>query len=132
MKRPLRASYWLGLVADGIVTILLFSPMRHEFVLQPQTFEKSAVDLHVSRVAAALMPGWTVPLCRAQRRPVEPAAILPLTLFPVVTVMAIAGAWVVESGQIAFASVAPRLVSYAVPFAMEVPSYLWANQQARR
>ena len=129
MKKLLLACYWLGIVADAAATILLFSPAMANLVLQPQPFEISAVYLYVTRVAGGLMLGWTVLLFWAQRKPIERADILLLTLFPVIAVLAIAALLVVESKQIAFSSMVPIFVFYVVMFAMGVPSYRWAKKQ---
>jgi len=115
MKKLLITSYWIGIVADAAATILLFSPSIANAVLQPQPFEISQLYLYVSRVGGALMLGWTVLLFWAQRKPIERADILMITLFPVVTLLAGAAIIIAQSGQIAlvncFASVGNGLCS---------------------
>jgi len=83
MKKLLIISYWIGIVADAAATVLLFSPAIANLVLQPQPFEISAAYLYVTRIAGALMLGWTVLLFWAQLKPIERADILLITLFPV-------------------------------------------------
>ncbi len=132
MKKLLVASYWIGIVADAGATILLFSPAAADLVLQPQPFEISAIYLYVARVAGGLMLGWTVLLFWAQLKPVERADILLMTLFPVITVLAIAAVLVVKSNQIFFANMLPVLMFYVVAFVIFVPSYIWAKRAQRR
>lgn len=129
MKKLLITSYWIGIIADAIATLLLFSPDVATAVLQPRSFEISPMYLYVSRVAGALMLGWTVLLLWAQLRPVERADILLITLFPVVTVLAGAAVLVAQSNQISASSMMPMFVLYVVLFCTYIPSYLWAKRQ---
>jgi hypothetical protein len=129
MIKLLKTSYWIGIIADALATILLFSPKIANIVLQPQPFEISEVYLYVSRIAGALMLGWTVLLIWGVKKPIERAGILIITLFPVVTVLAIAAILFVKSNQIAFDKVLPMFILYVVLFATYIPSYLWAKKQ---
>jgi hypothetical protein len=131
MKKLLITSYWIGIIADALATILLFSPKTASIVLQPQSFEISEIYLYVSRVAGALMLGWTVLLIWGVMKPIERAGILMITLFPVVAILALAAILVVRSGQIAFDKVLPMFILYVVVFATFIPSYLWARKQKR-
>ena len=110
MKKLLITSYWIGIVADAIATLLLFSPTLANFVLQPQPFEISELYLYVTRVAGALMLGWTVLLFWAKSKPIERADILLITLFPVVTGLAIAAGLVAQSNQISTSKLLPIFV----------------------
>jgi hypothetical protein len=129
MKRLLITSYWIGIVADAVASLLLFSPPIANAVLQPQPFELSPIYLYVCRVAGALMLGWTTLLFWAQRKPVERADILLITLFPVVTLLAGAACMVAQSGHIALKNMAPLFVLYFVLFCTYLPSYLWAKKK---
>ncbi len=129
MIKLLKTSYWIGIIADALATIILFSPKIANVVLQPQPFEISEVYLYVSRVAGALMLGWTVLLIWGVKKPIERADILIITLFPVVAVLAIAAILVVKSNQIALDKVLPMFILYVVLFATFIPSYLWAKKQ---
>ena len=129
MRKLLKVSYWIGIIADALATILLFSPKIVNMVLQPQPFEISEIYLYVSRVAGALMLGWTVLLIWGVKKPVERADILMITLFPVVAILAIAAILVVKSNQIAFDKVLPMFILYVVIFSTFIPSYLWAKKQ---
>ena len=129
MKKLLIISFWIGIVADALATILLFSPSIANFALQPKLFEISEIYLYVSRVAGALMAGWTVLLIWGVQKPVERADILIITLFPVVTILTIAAILVVRSDQIQFEKMVPMFVLYIVLFAVYLPSYFWAKRQ---
>jgi hypothetical protein len=129
MRGVLVACYWIGIVADAVATLLLFSPAVAQVVLQPQPFEMSALYLYVSRVAGSLMLGWTVLLWWAQRKPIERADVLLLTLVPVLVLMAVAAVLVVESNQISLLRMLPLFVFYGVAFVLFPLSYLWARRQ---
>ena len=131
MKKLLITSYWIGIIADAIATVLLFSPTVADIVLQPTPFERTPVHLYVSRVAGALMLGWTVLLFWAQRKPVERADILLITLFPVVTILAGAAFLVARSGWISTSGMMPMFVLYAVAYCTFIPSYVWALKQRK-
>ena len=129
MRKLLILSYWIGIVADAAATVLLFSPTIANFALQPQPFEISAAYLYVSRVAGALMLGWTVLLFWAQLKPIERADILLITLFPVVTLLALAAILVAKSNQISFRNLLPMFILYFVIYCTFIPSYVWAKKQ---
>ena len=122
-------SYWIGIVADAAATVLLFSPTLASLVLQPQPFEISAAYLYVSRIAGALMLGWTVLLFWAQLKPIERADILLITLFPVVALLALAAVLVAESNQISTSNLVPMFILYFIVYCTFIPSYLWAKKQ---
>jgi len=132
MKKLLIASYWIGIIVDAIATLLLFSPTIANAVFQPLPFETGPVYLYVSRVAGALMLGWTVLLFWAQLKPIERADILLITLFPVVTVLTGAAVLVAKSGQISFANMLPIFILYVVLYCTFIPSYVWAKRQTVR
>ena len=129
MRKLLILSYWIGIVADGAATVLLFSPTIANFALQPQPFEISAAYLYITRIAGALMLGWTVLLFWAQLKPIERADILLITLFPVVTLLALAAILVAKSNQISFPNLLPMFILYFVIYCTFIPSYVWAKKQ---
>ena len=129
MKKLLIISYWIGIIADAVATVLLFSPAIAKFVVPQQPFEISAAYLYVSRIAGALMLGWTVLLFWAQLKPIERADILLITLSPVVTLLAVAAVLVAKSNQISFSNLLPMFVLYFVIYCTFIPSYLWARKQ---
>lgn len=129
MRKLLIISYWTGIVADALATVLLFSPSAAAVVFQQRQFEITPICLYVSRIAGALMLGWTVLLYWAQRRPIERAGVLLITLFPVVTLLTGAAVMVGLSGWIPVSNIVPLYILYAVVFCLFVPSYVWAKNR---
>jgi hypothetical protein len=132
MKKLLITSYWIGIIADALAALLLFSPSLANFALQPLPFEISEVYLYVTRVAGALMLGWTVLLFWAQLKPIERADILLITLFPVVTILAVAAGLVAKSNQISLSKLLPMFILYFLAYCTFIPSYVWAKRQKLR
>ena len=129
MKKLLIASYWMGIIADALATVPLFSPTVANMMFQPRTFETSANFLYVSRIAGALMLGWTILLFWAQLKPVERADILLITLFPVVTLLTVAAGLVVQSNEIAISRLFPMFIFYFIVYGTFIPSFIWAKRQ---
>jgi hypothetical protein len=129
MKKLLIVSYWIGIIADAMATVLLFVPSVANAVLQPQPFEITDVYLYVTRVAGALMLGWTVLLFWAVLKPIERSDILLITLVPVVTLLAIAAGLVAKSNQIPISKLLPMFCLYFVLYCTYIPSYIWAKKQ---
>ena len=129
MKKLLITAYWIGIIADAIATILLFSPQIANLLLQPQSFEISAQYLYVTRIAGALMAGWTALLLWARNKPIERADILLITLFPVVTLMLTAAILAARTGQLSVGRLVPMFILYILIFVTFIPSYLWARKQ---
>ncbi|MBW1784131.1 MAG: hypothetical protein JRL30_25750 [Deltaproteobacteria bacterium] len=128
----LLVSYWMGIIADAMATVLLFLPSVANAVLQPQPFEMSDVYLYVTRVAGALMMGWTVLLLWAVLRPIERSGILLITLVPVVTLLAVSAVLVAKSHQIPISKLIPMFCFYGVAYCTYIPSYVWARKQRCR
>ncbi len=131
MKKILMISYWIGIIADGIATLLLFSPTIASSVLQPKPFEVSDLYLYVARVAGGLMLGWTILLFWAQLKPIERADILLITLFPVVTILAIAGVLLIRTYQVSFQNMLPMFLLYVIAYSIFIPSWVWAKKQQK-
>ncbi len=123
------ASYWIGIVADAIATVLLFSPKVAEIILNPSPFEISDAYLYVSRIAGTLVAGWTVLLFWAQKKPIERADILIITVFPVITLLTVAAVLVVNSNHISILRMMPMFLLYIIIFPTYIISYLWAKRQ---
>jgi hypothetical protein len=129
VKKLLITSYWIGIVADAIAAVLLFSPGAADLVLRPRPFEISPAYLYVARVAGALMLGWTVLLFWAQLKPIERVDVLLITLFPVVTVLAAAAVLIVKSNQIHLSNMVPLFILYFAAYCTFIPSYVWAKKK---
>jgi predicted neutral ceramidase superfamily lipid hydrolase len=78
------------------------------------------------------MLGWTVLLFWAQLKPIERADILLITLFPVVTLLALAVVLVAKSNQISISNLLPMFVLYFIVYCTFIPSYIWAKKQRLR
>ncbi len=129
MRNLLIISYWIGIIADAAATLLLFSPTLADLILHPQPFEISAMYLYVTRVAGALMLGWTVLLFWAQLKPIERADILLITMVPVVAILAVGAVLVARSNQISPANLLPMFALYFAVYCTFIPSYVWAKRQ---
>jgi len=93
----LRVSYWVGAIADGLVTLRMLFPkiangMEHRYALG---------------VGASLMLGWTILLIWADKRPLERKGVILLTAFPVVTGLLLAEIYAVISGLTSFERMLP-------------------------
>jgi uncharacterized membrane protein YadS len=77
------------------------------------------------------MLGWTVLLFWAKSKPIERADILLITLFPVVSILAVAAGLVAKSNELSTSKLLPMFVLYFVIFCTFVPSYVWAKKQLR-
>ena len=128
MRKLLLISYWMGIIADGLAAVLMFSPAIASLAFQPRTFAISANYLYVSRIAGALL-GWTVLLFWAQCKPVERADILLITLFPVVTLLAVSAGLAAQANEIALARLLPMFIFYLIVYCTFIPSFLWAKRQ---
>jgi hypothetical protein len=114
-----------------VASLLLFSPTVANAVPQPLPFKISPVYLYVSRVAGSLMLGWAVLLFWAQKKPIGRADILLITLFPVVSILAIVAALVARSQFMPLSKLMPMFVLYGVIYATFIPSYIWAKREQR-
>ena len=118
----LRASYWVGVVADAVATISLLIPSR-----------TGETEFRYSMgVAAALMFGWTVLLIWGDRKPVERRGILLLTAFPVIPALLAAAIYAgmvdqLPPGQVVFRAIAMILIEALMLF-----SYVRAERAVRR
>jgi len=103
--RWLRASYWVGAVADAIVGVLMLFPRAGRTIYGITDFEPGPDYRYAMGLGASLMLGWTVLLLWADRRPVERSGILLITIL-VIFGLASASAYAVMSGLIAL----PRMI----------------------
>ncbi|MDH3729084.1 MAG: hypothetical protein OER77_16255 [Myxococcales bacterium] len=109
--RWLRASYWVGAIADAIAGVLMLFPQAGR-AMYGTVFEPGFDYRYAMGLGASLMLGWTVLLLWADRRPVERRGILLITVF-VIFGLALAGAYAVNSGLIALPRMVPTWVFQA-------------------
>jgi hypothetical protein len=85
----LRISYWFGAVADLIYAIAMVYPPIMACMLALDRIP-DALDAKLALyMGASLMFGWTILLIWADRKPLERKGILLITVFPVITGLAI-------------------------------------------
>lgn len=105
----LHFSYWIGIIADAISTIILLLPDISKSIFGLATTVTNEY-LYVSRIGASLMLGWTFLLFWADRKPVERRDILLLTIFPVVMGIFLSGILNVTSNFISLERMIPLFV----------------------
>ena len=104
--RWLRASYWVGAIADAIVGALMFFPEIGRAAYGDSDFIPSADYRYAMRFGAAMMLGWTALLLWADRKPLERRGVLPITVC-VIAGLAWAGAYAVSAGLVPLPNMAP-------------------------
>jgi hypothetical protein len=80
----LRISFYLGALADALMTVALVTPALWGWMLKIDNFApdlRYRVDMGIG---AALMLGWTILLLWGARRPLERKGVLLLTVIPVI------------------------------------------------
>jgi hypothetical protein len=118
----LRASYIAGVVADGLIGILMLIPSR-----MGETEFRYPMGL-----GAALMFGWTALLLWANIKPMERKGILLLTIFPVITGLIATGIWAAASGLFPVEKIIPSsILGLAVIFLFGF-SYLKARSAEKQ
>jgi len=120
--RWLRASYWVGAIADAIVSVIMFFPEVGRAVYGVPDFEPTADYRYAMRFGASLMLGWTVLLLWADRKPLERRGVLPITVF-VIAGLAWAGAYAVSAGLIPLPNMVPSWGFQAFLVALFLYSY---------
>ena len=105
----LHITYWIGIIADAISTIILLSPELAQSAFGLSNISVGEEYLYFSRTAASLMLGWTFLLFWADRKPVERRDVLLLTIFPVVIDIMISGLLTVSSDFIQLQNIFSRL-----------------------
>ena len=93
----LRASYWIGAVADAVVGIRM---------LMPEAMGEAGFR-YAMGTSASLMFGWTLLLIWADRRPVQRKGILLITIFPVIPCLMAAAVYSVLDGVFPVARAVP-------------------------
>lgn len=97
----LRASYWIGAVADAIVGIRM---------LMPGAMGEAGFR-YAMGTSASLMFGWTLLLIWADRRPVQRKGILLITIVPVIPGLMAAALYTVLDGVFPVARAVPLWIA---------------------
>jgi hypothetical protein len=124
----LHIAYWIGIIADAIVTVGLLFPGIMQSSLGIHNFTYGQEYLYVSRMAASLMLGWTFLLFWADRKPVERKDVLLITIFPVIIGIGITGALAVTSRVYSAENIAPLWIFNIFLIVLYMFCYHKANQ----
>jgi hypothetical protein len=124
----LHLSYWIGIIADAISTIILLSPELAKFVFGLTNVNIGEEYLYVSRIAVSLMLGWTFLLFWADRKPIERRFILLLSIFPVVAGIIISGILAVNSKFISIQNILPLWIFNILIIIIYILSYFKAEK----
>ena len=114
--------YWLGIVADALWAVALFSPTIFGLLLGRPDFHPEAEVRLIMAIGGILMTGWTCLLVWAVQDPIGRRAVILLTAFPVVFGLFLAAlfgfikggtfsAWILVKTTILFVSM---VVSYGL------------------
>jgi hypothetical protein len=80
----IRLPYWLGIVADALWAVALFSPTVFGLLLGRPGFRAETEVRLIMAIGGTLMTGWTCLLVWALQDPISRRAVILLTAFPVV------------------------------------------------
>jgi hypothetical protein len=78
-------------------------------------------------LGASLMLGWTFLLLWADRKPVERRGVLLLTVFPVLTGLALSGIYAVNSGMVDFSDILPLWILQSVLAILFITTYFYSK-----
>lgn len=73
--------YWLGIVADALWAVALFSPVVFGMLTGQNNFNPDLQIRLIMGIGGILMTGWTLLLLWAVGQPVERRAVIPITAF---------------------------------------------------
>ncbi|MFN8544650.1 MAG: hypothetical protein U0807_10675 [Candidatus Binatia bacterium] len=127
----LRASYRTGAVVDAAMLVPMLSPRVGAVLLGLDAFEPGPAYRYAMGLGAALMLGWTCLLLWADRKPMERRDVLLLTVCPVITGLAAAGAYAVGSGLVAPAHMVPTWAMQAALVVLFLASWVGARRAER-
>lgn len=122
----LRISYWWGIIADALSTVLMLFPALFIRAMNLDLAPEQGFRVGLL-YGAPLMIGWTILLFWADRKPVERKSILPLTL-PVVAGYILFEIYTLLAGLTSLVGVMPLLILQLAMSAMFVFSYRNASR----
>jgi hypothetical protein len=128
--RWLRVSYWWGIIADGLMAVLMLLPARFAALMNVDIASMRDFGYGMG-LGAPLMVGWTVLLFWADREPLARKDILPLTLVVVAGYIAFE-VYSIGTGYASLAVTIPVLGMQTAMSAMFIFSYLNARQMEAR
>lgn len=83
-KYALIVPYWLGIIADAVWAVALFTPSLFGVLAGILNFSPNEDFRMTMAIGGILMTGWTILLLWAVREPIERRFVILLTAFPVV------------------------------------------------
>ena len=83
-KYALIVPYWLGIIADAVWAVALFTPSLFGVLAGIPDFSPNEDFRLTMAIGGILMTGWTILLLWAVREPIERRFVILLTAFPVV------------------------------------------------
>jgi hypothetical protein len=128
---PLRASYWLGAILDGILVVPMLFPQIGGAMLGIDHFGPGNDYRYAMMVGASLMFGWTILLIWADRRPAERKGVLLLTV-PVIIGLMLANLFAVSVGLIRFERMIPSWLMETVVLILFCCSYFASPKKTDR
>ena len=120
--------YWLGIGADALWAIALFSPRVFNTLTGNSELDPSQDSRFIMAIGGVLMTGWTILLLWAVREPIERRFVILLTAFPVVF-----GFWAIALIQVLAGNSLQIwiLVKTTILFASMITSYFLACSVVR-
>jgi len=80
----IKIPYWLGIFADALWAIGLFSPWLFGLLTGNPDFNADLENRLIMGIGGTLMTGWTILLIWAVIKPIERRGVILITAFPVV------------------------------------------------
>ena len=123
-KLAILLPYWLGIGADALWAIALFTPSVFSALTGNTEFNPDRDLRLIMAIGGVLMTGWTILLLWAVRDPIERRFVILLTAFPVVF-----GFWVIALIQVLAGNSIQIwiLVKTTILFVSMIASYLLAR-----
>jgi hypothetical protein len=125
----IKLAYWLGIVADGLWAVGLFSPRMFSILTGRPDFDPDLQIRLIMGIGGSLMTGWTFLLAWAVRKPIERRVVSLLTAFPVISGLFIVALIGVLEGN-AFGIWI--LIKLSIIFVSMVMSYTFAGKMGEK
>lgn len=122
----LRISYWWGIIADAVMSVLLLIPTWFLTLMRISLPADYSVQYGLLN-AVPLMAGWTLLLVWADRKPVERSGVLLITL-PVIAGFMVIEIITVCSGLVSFVNILPLLIQQSGMISLFIISYSRARK----
>ena len=122
----LRSSYWAGAIMDAVAFLQMAFP-RYSAKLMKVSIQPGVDNVFAMRLGASVMLAWTVLLIWGDRKPLERADILPITLIIVgLNFLTMIGA--VIDGLLLLGTIIPQIILCFLLFMLYAYSYWKAKR----